>query len=137
MQELRQRMVTGLGSFFSGGAYGSSGVQLHVPYFARTRFLPSSVLGWLFSESNQENSASLCLTMVTKPKCAFVNTPGYIENAGNVGGWVTYCHFPKHATVCMVSSVAPGDDYTVSHFLNVPNIYLLTSAFYIDEKTRQ
>lgn len=137
MQELRQRMVTGLGSFFSGGAYGSSGVQLHVPYFARTRFLPSSVLGWLFSESNQENSASLCLTLVTKPKCAFVNTPGYIENAGNVGGWVTYCHFPKHATVCMVSSVAPGDDYTVSHFLNVPNIYLLTSAFYTDERTRQ
>lgn len=135
MQELRQRMVTGLGSFFSGGAYGSSGVQLHVPYFARTRFLPSSSLGWLFAESNQENSAALCLTVVTKPKCAFVNTPGFIDASSL--SWCTYSHFPKHATVSLVSSVAPGEDFAVSHFVNVPSIYLLTSAFYVDEKTRQ
>ncbi len=136
MQGLRQRMVTGLGSFFSGGAYGASGVQLHVPYFARTRFLPSSVLGWLFAESNQENSASLCLTIVTQAKCAFVNTVGYIYPAA-VGDWCTYSHFPKHATVSLVSSVAPGDDYTVSHFVNVPNIYLLATPFYVTEKTVQ
>ena len=48
LQQLRKRLLVGVGSFFTGGAYGVNSVVTTIPYFARTRYFPGSALGWMF-----------------------------------------------------------------------------------------
>lgn len=131
MMDLRKRLVTGLGSFLSGGVYGASSIATHVPYFARTRFMPGSCLGWMFSESNQESSHSLAFTAVTKAECSYVFTT-FVDTSSGAGNWNLLAGVPKHATVSFMSSVAPGDDYTVFHYVNVPNLYVTLSDPFTD-----
>ena len=134
LQELRRRMIAGFGSFFTGGAYSRDEVCIHVPHFARTRYLPSSALGWLFPESNQENSAAICLTAVTEAVYSAVTTSN-VQNSG-AATWHGITSFPSRATMTFMSSVCPGDDFEVTHLLNVPNLYVLTSNVYDTEKNR-
>ena len=75
LMQIRKRLNTFVGSFYSGGAYakGSSPtLACRVPYFAKTRYLPSSCLAWAFADSNQELSSQLVLSMITKSRSSCV-----------------------------------------------------------------
>ena len=75
MPQLRKRLNSFIGSFYSGGTYAkghSPSVSCRVPYFAKTRYLPSSCLAWAFADSNQELSSQLMLSMVTEGRSSTV-----------------------------------------------------------------
>jgi len=134
MLELRKRFNSLVGSFYTGGVFchGSvNSVEARVPYFAKTRLLPSSCLAWAFADSNQELSSQLVLTLLTKYACSRVTATALDELA--TGGWTTFTGFPKRATVNVVAAVSPGSDFVVSNFINVPNIHLLTADPYLTE----
>lgn len=136
IMELRKRVNAFVGSFYTGGVFchGSvNSVETQIPYFAKTRFLPSSCLAWAFSDSNQESTTQMVLTVLSKSKSSGVTSTG-LDNAGNVGeAWSIYSNFPKRATLNVVSSVSPGEDFEVYYFTNIPSIHLLTSDPYLTE----
>lgn len=132
--QLRKRFNSLVGSFYTGGVFCHgqvNSVEARVPYFAKTRYLPSSCLAWAYADSNQELSSQLVLTMLTKSACSFVTSAALDEAATT--GWTIGMGFPKRATVNVVASVSPGSDFAVTHFVNVPNIHLLTSDPYTVE----
>lgn len=133
LMQIRKRLNSFIGSFYSGGAYAkgpSPTLSCRVPYFAKTRYLPSSCLAWAFADSNQELSSQLVLSMVTQSRSSCVVAAVLDNNDwGVIGG------FPKRSTFNIVASVSPGSDFTVVKFLNVPNIYLLDTDQYTVELT--
>ncbi len=134
--QLRKRLNSMVGSFYTGGVFCHGPVnsaEVQIPYFAKTRFLPSSCLAWAFSDSNQEHGTQLLITAITKSACSYV-TSGAIDTVDNIGAsWNVHMGVPKRATLNLVSSVSPGEDFSVSHFVNVPNIHLLTADPYTTE----
>ncbi len=136
MMEIRKRLNAMVGSFYTGGVFCHgpvNSVETQVPYFAKTRFMPSSCLAWAFSDSNHEHGTQLLVTAITKGLCSRVVSGAYDQTEATVTGWVTHVGVPKRATLNLVSSVAPGDDYAVTHFVNVPNLHLLVSDPYTVE----
>ena len=131
LMQLRKRMNSMIGSFYTGGVFCHGPVnsaEVQIPYFAKTRFLPSSCLAWAFSDSNQEHGTQLLITAVTKAACSYVTSVAH-DNVSTTGdAWTTHIGVPKRATLNLVSSVSPGEDFSVSHFVNVPNIHLLTTT---------
>lgn len=136
MMQLRKRLNSMIGSFYTGGVFCHGPVnsaEVQVPYFAKTRFLPSSCLAWAFSDSNQEHGTQLLITAITKAACSYVTAGAYDGVGSATGDWTTHLGVPKRATLNLVSSVSPGEDFSVSHFVNVPNIHLLTADPYVTE----
>lgn len=132
--QLRKRFNSLIGSFYTGGVFCHgkvNSVEARVPYFAKTRYLPSSCLAWAYADSNQELSSQLVLTLLTKSACSYVTSATFEQNTTD--GWTVGMGFPKRATVNIVASVSPGSDFAVTHFVNVPNIHLLTSDPYTIE----
>lgn len=133
--ELRKRFNSLVGSFYTGGVFchgAVNSVEARVPYFAKTRFLPSSCLAWAFADSNQELSSQLVLTLLTKSASSKV-TSLIFDNPSTTGEWTTAMGFPKRATINVVAAVSPGSDFAVSTFINVPNIHLLAADPYQTE----
>jgi hypothetical protein len=134
MAQLRKRMNAFVGSFYSGGTYAkghSPSVACRVPYFAKTRYLPASCLAWAFADSNQELSSQLVLSMVTESRSSTVVSSVCKDS----NYWVGVGGFPKRTTFNVVASVSPGSDFTVTKFVNVPNIYLVDADPYTTEAT--
>lgn len=131
LQQLRKRLLVGVGSFFSGGAFGVNSVVATIPYFARTRYLPGSSLGWMFAGSNQENSTAIAITAITEAKASCVAAGAALHPTQY---WESVAMgFPSRATLSLVSSVQPSSDYAVTYFVNVPNLYALASDIYVTE----
>lgn len=136
--QLRKRMNAFVGSFYSGGTYAKGPnpvVSCRVPYFAKTRYLPSSCLAWAFADSNQELSSQLVLSMVTEGRSSTVVSSALDQGSSSAETWSVIGGFPKRSTFHVVASVSPGSDFTVTKFVNVPNIYLLDDDPYTTENT--
>ncbi len=136
LMQLRKRLTSMVGSFYTGGVFCHgpvNSVEVQIPYFAKTRFLPSSCLAWAFSDSNQEHGTQLLITAITKAACSYVTATAYDTGATGAEAYTTHIGVPKRATLNLVSSVSPGEDFSVSHFVNVPNIHVLESDPYITE----
>lgn len=138
MAQLRKRLNSFVGSFYSGGTYAkghSPSVACRVPYFAKTRYLPSSCLAWAFADSNQELSSQMMLSMVTESRSSTVVATAHDAVGATNDAWSIVGGFPKRSTFHVVASVSPGSDFTVTKFVNVPNIYLLDADPYTTEAT--
>lgn len=136
--ELRKRFNSLVGSFYTGGVFchGSvNSVEARVPYFAKTRLLPSSCLAWAFADSNQELSSQMVLTLVTKYASSKVVASTLDLSGTSANEWTVFMGYPKRATVNVVAAVSPGSDFAVSNFINVPTIHLLASDPYTTEAT--
>ena len=136
LAQIRKRLNAFVGSFYSGGAYAkgpSPTLSCRVPYFAKTRYLPSSCLAWAFADSNQELSSQLVLSMITKSRSSAVVSVTNDQSSVSSETWSVVGGFPKRSTFNVVASVSPGSDFTVVKYLNVPNIYLLDADPYTVE----
>ncbi len=135
--QLRKRLLTLLGSYLAGGAYSLKGepeVSLRVPYFSKLRYLPGSCLGWYGAESNQESSLAMVFTAVTKYFRSGVVSLALDDNQTAASAvWGITAGFPKKSVVTFVSFVKPGQDFSVYHYVNIPNLYTsVTDAYTVE-----
>lgn len=94
---------------------------IRFPYFSMTKFLPSSVVGWMSKYGNSELASNLRLNIVTAaPSGSSIgSSPNYTDT-----NWRVHTTLPPRAyvSVHMLSSI--GDDWSVSNFVNVPTLHL-------------